>query len=653
MAGKVISELIERVMSKGASRNEAVEAVAKTMGRNADEIDEVLKYSDDIPSSPMGQGKNLGALQEAKVGAPDIGEANVVKPDAPSYPSNITQDELATRSPFKLEGEPVTKDFTMPDPDAGLPVVRGNTLPEVVDMPKLPEYQTSIPSRPKFDAQDYKAPTGPDLTPPRKAQVNTVESLDTKTRDQIALNTPFRPDEKGMSVKNILTGTAVGLGGLYGANELFGDSPQQQIPLASKPNKEITPPVTENKPEDATAPKKPVDSKKGKQNVQGEVTPPVEPPKTEEKTEPKSKEEDVLDKYMKMMDEAEQKRQDGEFINAMYRAGIMAGSAIAGVKPDYALVDALDKLVDSDVKRVKNMMGTQSDVNKLKQARKLELLEEKANDPNNALAVKATLMMKSRIPNFPEGHSVAEIEKLTGLKVSTILGYEENEKSAEKAFDRQKMLKQLELESAQREKENRLDERQRKYVSELRKETRSGELGKKYREFTKLNIIGKSLDEFAKNPTGYSDYATLMSGLKGLQGDESVVREAEIRLGMEAGSFKDQMMNRIDRLRTGKSLQPGQREAISNSIKILSTLNRQSYLDSIQPILTNAEQEGISKDLIIPPDVIEALGTEYNKDKKTQPSQTKTKKYSTGQQVRIRGKVYKVVNDNGDLEEVK
>ena len=131
----------------------------------------------------------------------------------------------------------------------------------------------------------------------------------------------------------------------------------------------------------------------------------------------------------------------------------------------------------------------------------------------------------------------------------------------------------------------------------------SGQYGKMFANVNNAQKAAGAIEQFMKDPTGYSDYATLMGGLKALQGDESVVREAEIRLGMQAGSFKEKVTNEIEKLRTGKSLQSGQRQNILKSVQILHDIALTQYRDGIRPILDQAEMEGIDPKLLIPGNV--------------------------------------------------
>lgn len=144
----------------------------------------------------------------------------------------------------------------------------------------------------------------------------------------------------------------------------------------------------------------------------------------------------------------------------------------------------------------------------------------------------------------------------------------------------------------------------KKFTRDLRKELTSGAYGTLYKNASVAQRSQASIAGFMKDPTGYSDYATLMGGLKTLQGDESVVREAEIRLGMQAGSFKEKVLNEIDRLRTGKSLQPKQRENILKSVKILHDVALEQYKQAVQPVLEQAEAEGIDTKLLMPGNIL-------------------------------------------------
>ena len=135
-------------------------------------------------------------------------------------------------------------------------------------------------------------------------------------------------------------------------------------------------------------------------------------------------------------------------------------------------------------------------------------------------------------------------------------------------------------------------------IDKLRKELLIGPHAKN-RNF--LNAVKRgqlAIREFSKNPTGYSDYSTLMMGLKGLQGDDSVVRESEVRLGQNAGSLNQKIQNWSDKLASGKSLQPKQREDIINTLQTLVGSAQDIYSSGINPVYERAKAKGLPLDQI-------------------------------------------------------
>lgn len=182
--------------------------------------------------------------------------------------------------------------------------------------------------------------------------------------------------------------------------------------------------------------------------------------------------------------------------------------------------------------------------------------------------------------------------KNAGVNLGTLLSTIEAAKGRKEAA-------QLALQERRSQKEAMLDEKQRKFAQGLRKEATTGVLGKQYATYATGQRMSDSLSKFAEDPSGYKDYASLMGGLKALQGDESVVREAEVRMGVGATSAMNTALNYLERLRSGKTLQPEQRQQMIETIKILTDASRQQYLHSVQPILEQAEMEGVDPELIL------------------------------------------------------
>jgi hypothetical protein len=143
---------------------------------------------------------------------------------------------------------------------------------------------------------------------------------------------------------------------------------------------------------------------------------------------------------------------------------------------------------------------------------------------------------------------------------------------------------------AAKEKSSELSEKKEKQTMSLRKEATSGQLGKLYEKY-KINAAGKAnLDAFHKDPSGYSDYGSLMQSLKTLQNDSSVVREAEMRLGQNATSLINKVKNAIENAATGRALQPQQREEISKVMNIMFEVNEDLYTNAVRPIYRQAKK---------------------------------------------------------------
>ena len=110
-----------------------------------------------------------------------------------------------------------------------------------------------------------------------------------------------------------------------------------------------------------------------------------------------------------------------------------------------------------------------------------------------------------------------------------------------------------------------------------------------------------------------------MGGLKVLQGDESVVKEAEIRLGMNAGSLGDKMKNYTDQIISGRSLQPRQREEIIKTVRALSDISKKRYLEEIKPFITTAQRKNLPLNELVSDEIIEGINN-YNKPDSIEPA---------------------------------
>jgi len=495
-----------------------------------------LKGETDDAVTKLGSGKNLEALKRA---SEDIADQSR-KPFPPAYPKTITPDDLAQKPGFKLEGQPFTTEAVMVPEGTGVPALRRQTLPQVIETTAT-----------KVD----------DVTPLMSKQ--QPKSLG-ETADALkgALDDALNP---GMSLKKKL---GIGAGGLAaGAGVLsMGDDeePQKTTPVAQ-------PREREEKQDDEVK----VESKSKPILAEGDQEKIIEIGRKASES-PGSVTDEETD-YLKMLMSAQQSDNQLRFVNNLLRAGTTIGAAIAGVKPDYSGVDALEKQI-SGTSQVKDLMKTE--------AAQRQLDDEKAlRDPNSSVSKNLRdLLVKAGYPT--DKNISAKNLKDMGVNIYNLLGQRQAAEIAANARTEARGLNE--------------DDRQKRFVQSLRKELVTGAIGKQYSNYLQSERIGSALVKFRENPSGYKDYATLMGGLKALQGDESVVREAEVRMGRQAASLIDTAINSVEKLRTGKMLTDRQRGQMIETIQILSDIGRESFLNSAAPILEQADREGIDKGLILP-----------------------------------------------------
>lgn len=153
---------------------------------------------------------------------------------------------------------------------------------------------------------------------------------------------------------------------------------------------------------------------------------------------------------------------------------------------------------------------------------------------------------------------------------------------------------------------SKLDEKQKSKIKALRGELTHGPVvAQAYNNYLLAKRGTEIMNEFKKDPSGYSDYGTLMLGLKSLQGDNSVVRESEIYLGKNATSTINKAINFAQQAANGKSLQPSQREEMIKTMGILTKASRKIYADVTRPIYEQAKSEGLPLDQIFPTGSVE------------------------------------------------
>ena len=300
--------------------------------------------------------------------------------------------------------------------------------------------------------------------------------------------------------------------------------------------------------------------------------------------------------YLQLLKDAQQSQKDSD-IGALFAqagadiaAGFGAGSGLRD-KPDYSTADWLAKRGERGVSNIQQQMNTDISEKKMQQVQREMNDQQALRNANSDISKTARDIAKGLGINVSDATSAKQLQD-AGLPLGTLL-------STKMAADSRREMAMLAKEQKAEKSEKDLSQQQRKFAQGLRKELTSGVLGKQYATFSTGQRMSSALQKFAENPTGYSDYATLMGGLKVLQGDESVVREAEVRLGMAATSLFESLQNDLQRLQSGKSLQPSQRKAMIDTIQTLTDLSKQQYMQAAAPILEQGAMEGIPENILL------------------------------------------------------
>lgn len=562
-------------MSKAKAIKEALAEIG-----DADAVQKflrALKGESDDAVSKMGSGKNLDALQQAKMNAPSI--------EPKAYPKNITQDSLADAPASR------STDFVMTD-ESLLPTVRGNTMPTVGPgaNPEILGKAAPLPDMgmnkaPQFDINASTLKNTPDPMNPY-----TVGQAAPKSMDDLAGAMDGQLDDMLQPKSNKLRNTGLAATGLAagGAGVMMLNDDQQASSMGAAPpilaaattalmNKAMEP-----KPVAPQAPALP-------------RSPAVEAP-IEDIPAPEQDAQLEEAQYLQELKAAQGKQDQDNFVDNMLRAGITTGAGIAGTKADYAGVDALQKQNGIGVQNVKDKMTADMDNKKLKQAQTELNDEKKLRDPKSDVSG-AFRQALAKLGIKHSDKTTAADAKAMGINIQNLL-MQEKQIAASLAKDSGKS-----------------GAKDDKMVQSLRKELTSGEIGKLYNSYSTARRTKQMVEAFAKNPTGYSDYGTLMNSLKTLQGDASTVREAEMKLGMEAGSLSDKYKNIWSKAKNGQSLQPQQRQDIINAVQTLAEISSANYLNAAAPILKQSERLGFSSDELLN----DGLSPSNTEEKKEQP----------------------------------
>lgn len=140
---------------------------------------------------------------------------------------------------------------------------------------------------------------------------------------------------------------------------------------------------------------------------------------------------------------------------------------------------------------------------------------------------------------------------------------------------------------------------------QLFKLTQQGTVGKLGEMSAMANAFKQNIETFAENPSGYSDYGTLMTSLKSLQGDTSVVREAELKLGKNATSIINKAANTLQSAIDGKTLQPEQRKQIIEVMRVLAESYDNAFEKVARPIYEQTKAAGVPPEQVFTSEMLD------------------------------------------------
>lgn len=315
---------------------------------------------------------------------------------------------------------------------------------------------------------------------------------------------------------------------------------------------------------------------------------------------------------------------------AILRSGQEIGAAIAGAKPNTDFADMMYKEADRPL------------------LERQQLIENQKNDPQSRESLLAKQVYKKFTgEEAPANFTAKAFEKFVGPLQHFQTSKENREARKEEAKERQKernLILAGKKEEAKTKVQTKEDEKKEADARLYRQEAHSGEHGKKYQLYSNAATFEENARQFSKNPNGFTDYGTLMGGLKSLQGDTSVVREAEIKLGMKATSLPNKINNWLSSLESGKMLQPEQRKQIADALSVMKETYRRSYQQSVKPIYNQAKRRGLEMESVFNPEDIQGI------DKVSEPSKQGP---APGTIIKKGNKTYRVLSDGFSVEEIK
>lgn len=493
------------------------------------------------------------------------------------------------------------------------------TIKKLIDASSKKALQTS--AKKSKDIEVLPALTKKD----KKIVEEIIEEADTLSPKLKDVDLPkYEPFSKLDKQKALLATIPVGAGVALGYNQLNKNLPEQQAssldnsikdeeegPLAS--NRSIMAALT-SKDTNIEAPV--TTEEKIQQKVSAASTLPIgstEQSKPEEESDLQNIDfGDNSIARLEALRDALSRSRDAVFANSAARLGAATAAQMSGTKNQF------DEAIAGQIEQAKSIPDDY-----------LKEVQFEKEDPNSAMSKGYRDIAKSLGFNVIGSASASDLERIIP-QMSNIYNQKQAQqaRAEQAALDREARAEQRAMQMAMMSQNKELAKAAKeeatleKRIDSARKELDAGTIQKAKQSYLTAKRIEQSIAQFAKDPSGYSDYATLMGGLKTLQGDESVVRETEIRLGMNAGSLSDKVKNYMSQIATGKSLQPRQRQDIIKTVEIMKNVAKNNFLSQIQPIVKSAERRNLPLEELVTEDVVNdlrSLNKPTQENKKEEP----------------------------------
>lgn len=259
---------------------------------------------------------------------------------------------------------------------------------------------------------------------------------------------------------------------------------------------------------------------------------------------------------------------DATFVNQLGKAGELIGSGISGAKP--VAQELFDQNIAQSGQGLKNFKDLQA---------------QEADDPKSAQSVQARELLSQALGRkVPEGLSYSQ-----ALKMFPSLA------SLERAKQAAEIRKELAGQKMEQQKTTDLGKFEKEIAGKI-----SG--SQQYKDYQKLASNSKQLDEFIKNPTGYSDIASIYNFMKTID-PRSTVRESEYAIASKAGGLIQRVQNFMSKIQDGTQLTKEQRKDLANLASMMTTGSKENVINMAKGYVNQAKDRGAKLENILPGDI--------------------------------------------------